>query len=439
MKTCQVLKKSSSDWEFPLSKKKTEDKYWLALMRAPGVGAVRFIRMINHFGNPRNVFEAGIEEWKALNLKENLLNYLQNPDWHAVEKDMKWLEQENHHLLTFDHPDYPPLLHKIADPPPLLFIHGDATLLSSNQLAIVGTRKPTKEGVQTAREFAEYLSHQGITITSGMALGIDGASHWGALAGSGKTIAVAGTGLDRVYPPEHRQLAYEIVEKGALVSEWPLGTTIQRRHFPIRSRVISGLSLGILVIESPEKSGALYAAKHAIKQGREIFAIPGSIHNPLVKGCHQLIKKEGAKLVEKAADILEELQIYRTITAQTTIEKRRFSPAPKLTSTNETFIASETSDDSSAFQQEHTPKNLPVSQQEIPSNETTVYQQAQMPSDLESDHVRLLDHLEVGPTSVDNLVELCGLTAGDVSSMLLMLELRGLVTLQSGGCYARVI
>ncbi len=178
-------------------------------------------------------------------------------------------------------------------------------------------------------------------------------------------------------------LAYKIVEKGALVSEWPPGTTIQRRHFPIRSRVISGLSLGILVIESPEKSGALYAAKHAIKQEREIFAIPGSIYNPLVKGCHQLIKKEGAKLVEKAADILEELQIYRTITAQTTVEKRRFSPAPKLASSNEAFLASKTSDDSPAFQQEHTPKNPPTSQQEqeIPPNETPVSQQAQIPSD----------------------------------------------------------
>lgn len=419
-------------------------------MRAPGVGAVRFIRMINHFGNPRNVFEAGKEEWKALNLKENLLDYLQNPNWHAVEKDMKWLEQENRHLLTFEHPDYPPLLHKIADPPPLLFIHGDATLLSSSQLAIVGTRKPTKEGAQTAKEFAEYLSHQGITITSGMALGIDGASHWGALAGSGKTIAVAGTGLDRVYPPEHRQLAHKIVEKGTLVSEWPPGTMVQRRHFPIRSRVISGLSLGILVIESPEKSGALYAAKHAIKQGREIFAIPGSIYNPLVKGCHQLIKKDGAKLVEKAADILEELQIHRTITAQTTVEKRRFSPTPKLAETNLAIIASETSDDSPAFQQEHTAKNPPASQQEYtqknhpasqqeipPPNETPISQQAQIPSDLNSDYVCLLDNLEPGPRSVDNLVELCGLTAGDVSSMLLMLELRGLVTLQSGGGYAR--
>ncbi|MDM8563609.1 DNA-processing protein DprA, partial [Candidatus Marithioploca araucensis] len=263
-----------------------EEEYWLALMRAPNVGSVKFMRLITHFGNPRNVFEASQSEWKALKLNEKLCNYLQAPDWYAVEKELKWLAQPENHLLTFVHPDYPPLLREIADPPPILFVRGDNTLLSSQQIAIVGTRKPTNEGLRTAREFAEYLSHQGLTITSGMALGIDGASHWGALAGSGKTIAVAGTGLDRIYPSQHRELAYKIVETGALVSEWSLDVAIRRSHFPIRSRIVSGLCLGTLVIEAPERSGALYAAQHTIKQGRELFAIPGSIHNPLVKGCH---------------------------------------------------------------------------------------------------------------------------------------------------------
>jgi DNA processing protein len=244
-----------------------------------------------------------------------------------------------------------------------------------------------------------------------MALGIDGASHWGALAGTGKTIAVAGTGLDRVYPAQHRELAYKISESGALISEFSIGTTVKREHFPLRSRIISGLSLGTLVVEAPERSGARYAARHAIKQGREIFAVPGSIHNPLVKGCHQLIK-EGAKLVESAADILEELKIYRQIPPQTGIE----IPAPSV-----------------------------IENPKPPTNSTEKTEDSSLPeaktlpsSDLDSDYVRLLDYLEAGPTSIDNLVEQSGLTAGEISSMLLILELRGLVAVQAGGLYARI-
>lgn len=396
-----------------LNPKNTEEEYWLALARAPGVGPVNFERLIKHFGSPREVFEAGRSEWQAINLKETLLNYLQNPDWQTVEKDMQWLAQPNTHLLTLHHPDYPPLLRKINNPPILLFIHGDSALLSSKQLAMVGTRKPTSEGEQTAREFAEYLSHQGFTITSGMALGIDGASHWGALAGTGKTIAVSGTGLDRIYPAQHRELAHHITETGALVSEFLPGTPVRRGHFPLRSRIVSGLSLGTLVVEAPENSGAMYAANHAIKQGREIFAIPGSINNPLVKGCHQLIK-EGAKLVETAQDILEELRNYPNFPPETEI------PAPSVAIKTTT----EKSDKSPAPQK---PKS--ASQKPKPVTET---------SDLDKDYARLLDYLTDGPTSVDNLVEQTGLTAGEVSSMLLILELRGLVAAQVGGLYARI-
>jgi DNA processing protein len=412
-----------------------EEEYWLALRRAPSVGAVKFMRLITHFGNPRNVFEASQSEWNALKLNEKLCNYLQAPDWYAVEKELKWLAQPNNHLLTFIHPDYPPLLREIADPPPILFVHGDNTLLSSQQIAIVGTRKPTNEGAQTAREFAEYLSHQGITITSGMALGIDGASHWGALAASGKTIAVAGTGLDRIYPSQHRELAYKIGETGALVSEWPLDVTIRRSHFPIRSRVVSGLCLGTLVIEAPEHSGALYAAQHTIKQGRELFAIPGSIHNPLVKGCHQLIKK-GAKLVESAADILEELQIHRHFTAQTKVEIRGSSFLPKKLEPRTQFFAKPTlpvpptkSDERSASQ---LAQNSNDENRSRKPDERSASQLAQN----SEDENRLLAYLKAGPTSIDNLVEQSELTAGEVSSMLLMLELRGLVVTQTGGLYA---
>ncbi|MEN8219230.1 MAG: DNA-processing protein DprA [Pseudomonadota bacterium] len=384
-----------------MSQKYPEEEYWLALARAPGVGPVNFARLLEHFGNPCSVFEAGLSEWQAFNIKGALLNYLQDPNWQAVEKDIQWLAQPGNHLLTLHHPDYPPLLRQIHSAPPILFVCGDCTLLSSKQLAIVGTRHPSPEGEKTAREFAEYLSHQGITITSGMALGIDGASHWGALAGTGKTIAVAGTGLDRVYPSQHRELAHKIIETGALISEFSLGTAVRREHFPLRSRIISGLSLGTLVVEAPERSGARYAARDAIKQGREIFAVPGSIHNPLVKGCHQLIK-EGAKLVETAADILEELKIYQ--------------PPPQIPAPE-------------VIENPKSPTNSTEKSDDSPQPET---------SDLDSEYVRLLGYLETGPTSIDNLVEQSGLTAGEISSMLLILELRGLVAVQAGGLYARI-
>ncbi len=514
-----------------MNSKKTEEEYWLALLRAPGVGPVKFARLIERFGSPRGVFEAEWSEWQAFSVKKKeLLDYLQNPDWHAIEKDMQWLAQPDNYLLTLDHPDYPPLLREIDDPPPLLFVHGDYTLLSSHQLAMVGTRHPTQEGEQTAREFAEHLTSQGFTITSGMAYGIDGASHWGALAGTGKTIAVAGTGLDRVYPAEHRDLAHKIAQTGALISELPLGTQVRRRHFPIRSRVVSGLSLGTLVVEAPEESGALYTARHAIKQGRELFAIPGSIHNPLVKGCHLLIKKEGAKLVEKATDILEELRIHRPLTAA---QAKKDTPSPSPNSppisqhevpTNSTTAASpfvlrdKTTDSQkngvnalagkspshgktpenqknginalagkspSRFEPNENQKNgsdvlagkLPshgktpenqknginalagkspsrfelnenqkngsddLARKSRPKGETNEKNPEKniltSESDLDSDYVRLLGYLEVGPRSIDNLVEQSGLTAGDVSSMLLILELQLLVVTQPGGLYAR--
>lgn len=374
-----------------------DEEYWLALIHAPGVGPVKFARLLKHFNTPRRVFEAEPDEWRFLKLNNILIKYLQTPNWRIVDKDMQWLTQSGAHLLTLHHPDYPPLLRDIHGAPPLLFIRGDCALLSSKQLAIVGTRKPTPEGEKTAREFAEYLSHQGLTITSGMALGIDGASHWGALTGSGKTLAVAGTGLDRVYPAVHRDLANKIIETGALISELPPGTTVRRENFPQRSRIVSALSLGTLVIQAPERSGALYAAAHAKKQKRKLFAVPGSINEKLVKGCHQLIK-EGAILVETPADILKELCMYRT------------APATKII-----------------------PQTIPAA---IPKREQAP--RPQIVVDVDDDERRLLDYLKTGPTSIDNLVEQSGLTAAEISSKLLMLELRGLVAVQSGGLYAQI-
>ncbi len=285
------------------------EEYWLALIRAPYMGPINFKQLINHFGNPRNVFEAGLLEWQALNISGKLLNYLRNPNWYAVEKDLHWLTQPNRYLLTLSHPNYPPLLREIYDPPPLLFVYGDYTILESAQLAIVGTRYPSREGEKTAQEFAKNLVQQGFIITGGMAFGIEAACHWGALAGEGKNIAVSGCGLAQIYPTQHRYLAHKIIERGALISEFPPDTPVRRNHFLQRNRIISGLSLGTLFIEIPKYSSAFQMVHCATEQGREVFVVPGSIHNPLVKGCHRLIK-EGAKLVETATDISEYLQSY---------------------------------------------------------------------------------------------------------------------------------
>ncbi|MEK8018853.1 MAG: DNA-processing protein DprA [Candidatus Parabeggiatoa sp.] len=287
------------------------EEYWLALARAPGIGPINFGHLLNHFGSPRGLFEAGHREWRTLRLRTDLRRYLQKPNWLAVEKDMSWLAQAGHHLVTLEHPNYPPLLREIYQPPPLLFVEGNCAILTTLQLAIVGTRRASREGIQTAQTFAQQLSHHGLTITSGMAYGIEGASLWGSLLGSGKTIAVAARGLDRTYPSGHQELAYSIAQTGALVSEFPPGTPVKRAHFLRRSRIVSGLTLGTLVVEAPAHSSALYTVRFAAEQGREVFAIPSSIHNPLAKGCHQLIK-EGAKLVETVDDIFEELQIYRS-------------------------------------------------------------------------------------------------------------------------------
>ncbi|MCK5718775.1 MAG: DNA-processing protein DprA [Thiomargarita sp.] len=388
----------------------TDEAYWLALIYIPGIGPASFIRLINYFGNPRQVFAAGEAGWQEFGLKDNLQNALKKPNWQAVEKNLQWSEKPNRHLLTLESENYPSRLREIDNPPPILFVHGDVTLLTSKQLAIVGTRNPSQEGLYNATYFAEQLSHEGLTITSGMAYGIDGASHKGALAASGRTIAVAGTGLDRVYPPQHRDLAHQIAEQGAIISEFTLGTAVHRGNFPARNRIVSGLCLGTLVIEAPEKSGSLYTAQHAIKQGREIFAIPGSIHNPLIKGCHKLIR-QGAKLVETVDDIIEELGSHYPFNAFNGSQSATIKSA-----INKPIISN--------LEQKINRKNNP-----------TLITKINYPSDLDEEHINVLNYLQTTPSSVDNLVEQFGLTAAKVSSILLILEIKDLIALQPGGSY----
>jgi DNA processing protein len=226
-------------------------------------------------------------------------------DTETADYSLQWSKHAAHHILVPTHPAYPTLLKEISNPPKFLFVQGNVDLLNRAQIAIVGGRYPTEQGASTAYAFAQELAAHGYVITSGLALGIDGASHRGALQG-GKTIAVLGSGIQQMYPKQHTDLAAQIAQCGALVSEYPLQTKPKAYHFPQRNRIISGLSLGVLVAEAKLKSGSLITANLALEQGREVFAIPGSIHNTLAKGCHHLLR-QGACLVEKTTDILNEL------------------------------------------------------------------------------------------------------------------------------------
>ena len=283
--------------------------------------------------------------------------------------------------MTLDDPCYPLALKEIADPPPILFVTGNIHLLSTPQIAIVGSRNPTQDGKKIAHDFARSLSHAGFTITSGLAIGIDAASHQGALAENGYTIAVAGTGLDLIYPACHTQLAAEIVIHGAMVSEFPPGTAPKANHFPRRNRIISGLCQGLLVVEAAKQSGSLISARMALEQNREVFAIPGSIHNPLARGCNALIR-EGAKLVETTQDILDELTVYNQL------DRKKPNPAEQ--------------------------------------------------SKLDLEQQKLLNLILYSPTSVDNLVAQTGESVEAIASMLLLLELQGYITSASGGGYIRI-
>lgn len=359
-------------------------RYWLALLHAPGVGTMRFLRILEHTNDLSRFFADRGDVSDELSITPKLRRYLAKPNWGAADTALDWAQNPACHILNLHDPRYPPLLKEIPDPPPLLFVRGDATLLQQPQLAMVGSRNPSAGGKKLAHDFAATLSHQGLLITSGLALGIDAASHQGALDAGCETLAVAGTGLDRIYPARHRELGHAIVEQGAIVSEFPPGTPPIASNFPRRNRIISGMSLGTLVIEAALKSGSLITARLAAEQGREVFAIPGSIHNPLAKGCHALIQ-QGAKLTMAASDILEEL-----------------GPLASF-----------------ALQHERQPASQDLS-----------------PQTTSSQHP-LLENMGFEPISIDELVERSGLTAETVSAMLLTMELQGIVT-SSGGMYSRI-
>jgi DNA processing protein len=363
---------------------------WIALAAAPGVGPVTFQRILEQRSCLAEIEREQRSVLVALGMKEQAVDYLASGGARpVVERVARWLEEPGHSLVTASQATYPPRLLELADPPPLLYLDGDPDYLCSTQLAMVGSRSSTRGGNSNAQAFARHLAGFGLTITSGLAEGIDAAAHIGALEGGGGTVAVVGTGLDQVYPRRHVELAARIREQGLLISELPLGSGPKAHHFPQRNRLIAGLSLGVLVVEAALRSGSLITARLANEQGREVFAIPGSIHNPMARGCHRLLR-EGAKLVESAADILEEL-------------------APLISE-----------------------QPTPFSRERI-AVETT--EKTAITGD--QDYHRLLAILGSDPLPHDQLVALSGLTAGAVSSMLLILELEGIIESLPGGLYLR--
>jgi DNA processing protein len=350
--------------------------YWLAALHLPDIGPRTILQWLDHFITIDALFNASSAERQAIGLSRRHSLLLDAPNWPAVERDLTWLQAAGHALIAFDADNYPPLLKTLSDPPLVLYVLGDPAVLTHHQLAIVGARNATPAGLNHAEQFSYHLAAAGFTITSGLALGIDAASHRGALTAQGITIGVMATGINQIYPSSHRQLAAEIADHGgAIISEFPLSTPPKAGHFPRRNRIISGLSRGVLVVEAAIKSGSLITARHALEQGRDVFAIPGSIHNPLTRGCHYLIR-QGAKLVETAGDILEEL-------------------APQMTP-----IPAQSSSTSPA---------IPAACR------------------------KLLANIDYDVTPIDMIIFRSRLTASEVSSMLLVLELHGYIQSVTGG------
>ncbi len=312
----------------PLSAEAREERaVWLRLVLTPSLGPVAARRLLETFGLPEDVFAAGHAKLAAALDAARAQALLARDDAREaqVEASLRWAEHERHHLLTLADPRYPVRLLAIGDPPPLLFVRGNPEALSSPTIAIVGSRHATHAGLGHAQAFARALADSGLQVCSGLARGIDAAAHRGALAGRAGTVAVIGTGIDRVYPAAHAELSEAIAARAALVSELPLGTQVQRANFPRRNRLIAGLSLGVLVVEAARHSGSLITARQAAEFGREVMAIPGSIHSPVSKGCHQLIR-EGAKLVESAEHVLVELRAQMEGTSAESPGRRASGP-----------------------------------------------------------------------------------------------------------------
>jgi DNA processing protein len=360
---------------------------WLALNQIPGLGNAGLCQLLAKFGTPEAIFNASNSQLCEIVSNEIAQKITLGIDIDSIAPALKWLEKENTHLVTLADNTYPKHLLEISNPPALLYAIGNLNWLNHPAIAMVGSRNATPQGEKNAEDFAESLCHHGLCIVSGMALGIDGAAHRGALKANGATVAVVGTGLDIVYPARHRDLAHQIAERGLIISEFPLGTSSRAQNFLLRNRIISGLSLGCLVVEANIDSGSLITARLATEQGREVFAIPGSIHSPVAKGCHLLIK-QGAKLVDNTQDIFEEINWTEVKDTHKSI-----SPCGLMT---------------------HSGRD--------PSEANII-----------------LSSMGFDPIDFGTLQSLTALTTEALSSMLMLLELDNKVTVLSGGKYQRLI
>ena len=362
---------------------------WVTLTRAPDLDISTLPRALAMLRHARGVVEASDASRADAGLSPAARGFLSSKQAALSSLERAWLDNPHHHVVPFTDPRYPALLRKSERHPIALYVAGNPAVLNDPQLAIVGSRNPTPQGQETAHEFSEYLAGRGLAITSGLALGVDSAAHRGALKVQGITLAVLGSGVDVIYPRSNLPLAGEIQQQGALISGFPLGTAPRPQHFPQRNGIIAGLSLGTLVVEAARRSGSLITARLAANQGREVFAIPGSIHNPLSRGCHELIR-QGAKLTETAHDILSELNF-------------------------------------SAF------FSLVAGAPRVPAAA------ANSASGMDKEHKILLDALGFDPADLDVLVARTGFRAEAVSSMMLILELEGHVQAAPGGRYSRVV
>lgn len=366
---------------------------WLRLLRAGGGARLR--EMVQAHGDAAAALAAGPAAWRRAGLAAEAVAALGAGEPPELAADLVWLAEPGHHLIGWDSPDYPALLRRIGSPPPALFVAGDPNWLWHPQIAVVGSRSPSAGGRDNAQAFARAFAQAGLVVTSGLASGIDSTAHGAALAAGAATVAVLGTGPDRVYPPANAALSARIAGHGALVSEFLPGTGPQREHFPRRNRIIAGLSLGVIVIEAAQRSGALITARLAGEAGREVFAVPGSIHNPLARGCHRLIR-QGAALVEGAGEVIEALAPLAAELAGAL--RARLDPAAA---------------------------GAPA---------PTAATDSGLPNDPE--YRRLWDALGHDPIDLDRLAERTGLTVEALSSMLLILELEGLVSAEHNR-YAR--
>jgi len=366
-----------------------ESSAWVSLTRAPALGISALVRALEFLESAQGILEASDASRRRAGLSPAAREFLSDARAETTLAERAWLEDPDHQVVPFTDPLYPAALRAAKRRPLALYVAGSADALNDPQLAIVGSRNPTAQGRDTAHEFSEYLAARGLTVLSGLASGIDSAAHRGALAAQGTTLAVLGSGVDVVYPASNRSLAEEVRRRGALVSAFPLGTPPRRENFPRRNALIAGLSLGTLVVEAALGSGSLITARLAAALGRKVFAIPGSIHSPLSRGCHELIRR-GASLTETAHDILSELN-FSAFSA----------PPPRAP-----------------------PGHYPPVQHELP---------------MDKEPKILLDALGFDPADLDALVVRTGLKAEAVSSMMLILELEGHVQAAPGGRYSRVV